>query len=520
VAQAIKISGNKIEAVGSDEDILKLKTETTEVVDLEGKAVAPGFIDAHQHMVMVGFTALCVNCTIQNVKSIEDILSEVRKAAQTTPKGEWIRGWGYNENNLAEGRHPERFDLDKAAPDHPVMLMRVCGHVSAANTLALSMIGIDDNTPNPKGGDIVHNENGQATGVLRETAHGLVMNGAMPEVDELIEGMRFVTDRLASEGLTTIHEAGAYGPTSLKALQKGSELGKLKQRVYAILFSFIDNVDFVNGFSASGLYSGFGNEKLSLGPAKLMIDGSSSAPTAAVSEPFVGRPDDRGILCYAQEEIDDVMLRAHKAGFQVTCHAIGDRAVDAVVTAIEKALEAAPREDHRHRVEHCMVVDDSLIKRIKKAGIIPIAQPGFFYDFGMGYLQNYGEDRVNRMFTCKTWFDEGIPVAGSSDCPVTVSAPLFGMYMAVNRMTKEGVPISQKERITAKQALRMYTYNGAFSSFEEDIKGSLEAGKLADLVILSESIYDVAPEKICDIEVLCTIVDGETVYEREGLCEK
>lgn len=515
VKEAVAIKGNKIVAVGTKDEILSRKNENTKLVDLEGKCVVPGFIDSHQHIGMQAFNAISIDCRYPNVKSIDDILRKIEEVRKDVPKGAWIRGWGYNENFLDEKRHPERFDLDKVAPDNPVFLIRVCGHVSTNNSCALKMAGIEDSTPSPAGGEIVHNEKGECTGVVKEKAHNMLLKIALPTEAELLKGMEIVSNKLTKEGITSVHEAGAYGALLMKTLQRGTERDIVKQRVYSILFSFIDNEDFVYNYIDSGISTGFGSEKFKIGPIKLMVDGSSSAPTASVIDEYCSDKGNHGILCYSPDEVDQVLLDAHKAGFQVTCHAVGDNAVTVVVDAIEKALLQYPRENHRHRIEHCALVNDSLISRIKKLNITPIAQPVFFYEFGDGYIKNYGEDRVNQMFTCKSWFDNQVITAGSSDCPVTNSDPLFGIYIAMNRITQTSQRISQSERVNVKQALRMYTINGAYASFEEEIKGSIEPNKLADLVILSESPYNVSPDKIADIKVEATMIDGKIVYENK-----
>ena len=246
-----------------------------------------------------------------------------------------------------------------------------------------------------------------------------------------------------------------------------------------------------------------------------MIDGSSSGPTAATLEPYTSNPDFSGILSMEPEAVDDIILRAHERGHQVTTHAVGDRAVDLISSAIEKAIKAHPREDHRHRIEHCAMVNDALLGRIEKVKILPVPQPIFLYEFGDGYLRNYGKDRTNRMFTCKSFIDRGILAAGSSDCPITFSNPLMGIHLAVNRVTQSGAKISQEERISKMEALKMFTYNGAYASFEEELKGSLEVGKVADIVILSEDFTRCSDDRIKDIKVDMTMVDGKIVYERK-----
>lgn len=245
-----------------------------------------------------------------------------------------------------------------------------------------------------------------------------------------------------------------------------------------------------------------------------MIDGSSSGPTAATLEPYAVNPRNSGILSMTQEQVDDIIIKSHSLGWQVTSHAVGDRAVTMIVDAIEKALIRYPRKDHRHRIEHCAMINDNLLQRIKKLGIIPIPNPIFLYEFGDGYMVNYGKERAYKMFANKSYIEKGIIAAGSSDCPITFSNPLLNIHLAVNRETQKGQIINPDERITTKQALRIFTANGAYASFDEDIKGSIQVGKLADLVVLSESLLDVPPEKIKDISVDMTIIDGKIVYQK------
>jgi predicted amidohydrolase YtcJ len=292
-----------------------------------------------------------------------------------------------------------------------------------------------------------------------------------------------------------------------------SESGQIEVKIYAMVFSFIDNLDFVSSYTDKPYSAEGDTEAFRIGPVKLMIDGSSSGPTAATIEPYTSNPNDNGLMTMEQEQIDAYILKAHKAGYQCTCHAVGDRAVTAIVTALERAMEAVPAKDRRHRIEHCAMINPDLLARIKRLDVVPIPQPIFLYEFGDGYVRNYGEERVDNMFTCKTYFDNNIICAGSSDCPVTFSNPLLGMHLAVNRVTQSGQAISQGQKVTVEQALRMFTYNGAYASFEEDRKGSIEAGKVADLVILSDSLLDCDPSAIKNLKVDMTMIDGKIVYQ-------
>jgi predicted amidohydrolase YtcJ len=331
--------------------------------------------------------------------------------------------------------------------------------------------------------------------------------------------MAAANDMLIKEGITSISDSGAFGRAQMAAMQDAVEQNKLKIRINAMIFTLTDNLPMIEDFIKVGIHTGFGNDRYKLGPLKIMIDGSSSGPTASTLKPYASKPDFSGILAMTQEQVDDIIIRAHSAGWQVTSHAVGDRAVTMIVDAIEKALKKYPRENHRHRIEHCAMINGELLDRIKKLGIEPIANPIFLYEFGDGYMVNYGKERAYKMFTAKSFIDKGIIAAGSSDCPVTFSSPILNMHLAVNRETQKGQVINADERVTIEQALRMFTYNGAYASFDENKKGTIEVGKLADLVVLSGSLYNTPIDKIKDLCVDMTFIDGDLVYQRRDVTQ-
>jgi predicted amidohydrolase YtcJ len=298
----------------------------------------------------------------------------------------------------------------------------------------------------------------------------------------------------------------------MKALQAATESGKLRPRVYAMIFALSGDRDsFNNHYIKAGIYSGFGNERLKLGPIKMMIDGSSSGPTAATLEDYTSMPGNRGLLSLDQDYIDDMVMRAHQAGFQVTAHAVGDRAVSMIVEAYKKTLKLHPRPDHRHRIEHCGMINPQLLESIKALEIIPVLQPVFLWEFGDGYVNNYGQ-RARQMFAAGSFSRKGIIAAGSSDCPVTFANPLLNIHTAVNRTSQSGQIVGPDEAVCPMEAIRMLTWNAAYASFDEKIKGSLEAGKLADLVVLSPALGKTSPREIKDIAVEATFLDGQEVY--------
>ena len=511
IKEALAVNENKIIFVGSNEEAKQYIGDKTQVIDLGGKSLLPGFIDAHQHVLIRGSNALGIDCRSPGISSIEELKALVAERAKTTPKGEWIRGWGYDHSKLAEGRHPDRFDLDEVAPDHPVVIVRTCCHIAAFNTKALEKTGtpVDASTINDAP---VGERNGKPNGVMFEGAYMEVLGKAMPSMDEMVDALGSASDMLLAEGITSVHDAGGHGFAQMKAMQRAVEEGKLKARVSAMIFALIgDTTPFSDLYIESGIYTNFGNDHLKLGPIKMMIDGSSSGPTASTIDEYTSMPGNHGLLSLTQQQVDDLTMRAHLAGYQITAHAVGDNAVTMMIDAIEKALKAKPKKDHRHRIEHCAMVNDQLLDRIKALGIIPVPQPIFLYEFGDGYVRNYGE-RAHRMFTCGSYIKRGILAAGSSDCPVTFANPLLNMHVAINRQTQTGQVVGPDEKISVMDAIRMFTYNSAFVGFDEKIKGSLEVGKLADLIVLSEPILKANPEKIKDIVVEKTYLDGELVF--------
>ena len=511
VVEALATRGNRILAVGSRSEVEAYRGPKTRVVDLNGRALVPGLIDAHAHVTLYGMYARGVDCRYPAVQSISDIQARIAEAARRTPPGQWIRGWAYNQKKLRESRHPTRHDLDAVAPDHPVMLVRTDYHISVVNSRALQLAGITRDTPDPKGGRIERDASGEPTGVLVDAAHMQMMKVAMPSVEELRQAILDGCRGFASLGITCVHDAGGFGPLQYQAMAEAAIRGELPIRLYAMVWSMVDVDEMLEHFLETGLPTGFGNPWLRLGPLKLMTDGSSSGPTAAVREPYTSNPHDRGILYYAQEEINSIFEKAHRRGFQLTAHAVGDRAVEMVVSAIESAAGPdAPRR--RPRIEHCGIVDESLLERIQRAGIVPIPQPIFCYDFGDGYLRDYGE-RTEYMFACRSFLERGIPAAASSDAPVTSADPMLGIWAAVTRRTQGGAVIGARQAVTVRQALRMYTWNAAYAEFSESEKGSLEPGKLADLTVLSDPILDVGVDSIKGIRAVMTVVGGKVVYE-------
>jgi predicted amidohydrolase YtcJ len=512
IAQAVALEGDRIVAVGRDDDVKALKGPTTRVVELNGRTLLPGFVDAHCHLAGLGMSFVSIDCKAPGMQSIEALKKAVYEQAQQLPPGTWIRGRGYDQSRLDERRHPNRLDWDVVAPAHPVIFTRTCGHIASVNSEAMQRAGITDATPDPAGGKY-DRDGGKQLGVAYETAQTPLQFAAMPTPEEYREALVRADQAYLAAGCTSVHDAGGLvGLPAFSACQDVFEASRMRLRVYA--FATVNSRQHpAMGVLTAGVRSGLGDEHLKLGAFKVMTDGSSSGPTAATREPYTCDEHDSGILYWSQEDLDDLLGTAHARGFQCTVHAVGDAAIDQTLTAMARAQQAHPRAGVRHRIEHCGICPPDLQARVARLGIVPAMQPAFFWEFGDGYIRNYGQHRADVMFPARSLLERGVRVAGSSDAPVTHYAPLFGIEQALTRRTSDGAVCGPDEVIDLRAALRMHTVNGAYASFEEGIKGSLEVGKLADLCVLSEDITRVAVGRLRELPVAMTVLGGEVVYE-------
>lgn len=516
ICEAVAVKGNKIVYVGDDAGVEMWKGENTKVIDLGGRALLPGFIDSHMHLGMTGQNAaVIIDCNSNDVTSIRQIQEKIHEAAAKTPKGAWIKATGYEQSKLAEGRHPTRDELDEAAPDNPVQLTRCCLHMGVYNTLALEAGGITGPEMFAPG-EVVVDENGRMTGLLKETACTYMWDKVIYTEEEFMKSFKAANDILLSYGVTSMHDGSFYGEETIGLYQEACRSRLIKVRMYNLLYHAYGKkktIEWVNRFISTGIHGGLGDDHFRLGHVKILIDGSTSGPSCATTEPYSHDPDLKGIQLYTQEEADDIIIKAHNAGFNVSAHAVGDAAVNVILTSIERAMAQNPRPC-RHRIEHCGIINEELLARIKKAGIVPIPNPGFFNENAEIYVKYYG-DRVNYMFPLKSYLDNGIIAALGSDSPVIEADPMIGLYGAMTRSDKcSGTVAGKGQCIGIMDAIRMYTYNGAYASLEENIKGSIEPGKLADLVVLSENILETPVEKIKSVKADMTVIDGEIVYER------
>lgn len=506
-AEAFAIKHGRFVAIGSNDDIRNIIDGDTEVIDAEGRTVTPGFIDAHAHPATGGVREI-VSVSL-DVRSIDAIKAAIRERALETPKGEWVLGFKYDDTKVREGRQINRHDLDEAAPEHPVWISHRGGHVYWFNTKAAEVAGVTKDTPDPPGGHIYKDENGELLGKVAENAADLFQKftpkGSTRE--QRRAGVKLISEMMTSAGLTSVHDASC-SPDSAIAYQDAYHAGELKIRAYLMV-----SRSTFQGLKAAGIYTGFGNERLRIGGVKFVADGSASGRTMSMSTPYEGRPDDHGILTMTQEEIHEAVEDAHRHDFQIGIHANGDLAIDMVLNAYERVLEKWPRPDARHRIEHCSLVNPELLRRIKATGSIPTPFYTYVHYHGRKW-EEYGQEKMEWMFAHKSFLDYGIPVAPASDYVPGPYEPLMAIQSMVTRKDVEGRTWGASQKISVDDALRICTVNGAHASFEEDVKGSITAGKLGDFVILGEDPHDVDPDGIKEIEIVRTVVGGETVYSK------
>ena len=377
------------------------------------------------------------------------------------------------------------------------------------NSKALELVGYNKNSPQPEGGEIeIDPSSGDLTGILRETAmnpvNDIIRSYTVEEMEEVI---KLACKQALMEGITSYQEAGLR-TVPIKAYQNLHAREELPVRVYMMISS-----DLLEQMIDTGLTTGFGDDWLKIGPIKIMMDGGMGGKTAALYEPYEGTKDNMGIIYMSQQQLDNMVKKAHNAGFQIAIHGIGDRAINVILNSFERAITDNPREDHRHRIEHCGLSTPSINKRLRELNVLPVGQPAFLYNIGDSFNNNLGSRRIMWTYPFKTWFENDFKPSGSSDRPVVLGAPLLGMWAAVNRETETGIVLAGQERVTPEQAVMMYTINGAYTCFEEKIKGSIEPGKLADMVVLSNDPTKVPTNTIKDIKVMMTLVNGKIAYE-------
>lgn len=520
IVEAIGINGDIIEKIGTNEEIMALKNNSTKIIDLEGKVVLPGFNDSHMHLLSYGYSLNRID--LGGAKSIEEINCIIKNIIEEKDmeKGEWVNGRGWNQDYfIGEKRFPTRYDLDKISLEHPILIGRACGHIVIVNSKALELLNITKDTPQVDGGHFDLDENGEPLGIFRENALGLVYSKLPnPTVDDIKHMMVRAIEDLNKNGVTSVgtDDFDAFPDVDYEkiilAYQELKEENKLKVRVYEQFL--IQDKDRLQGFIDKGYGSSWGDKFFKLGPLKLLVDGSLGARTAALTEDYSDDYNNKGITKLLQDELDIIVDLANQYNIQVAIHGIGDRAMYMALESIEKALDKNPRDNHRHGIVHCQITDEELLNKFAELKIIAYIQP-IFLDYDWKIVRSrVGENRERTSYNWKTMLDKNITIACGSDSPVETFNVMKGIYEAVTRKDLDGNPQGgwlPEQKLTVDEAVYGYTMGGAYASFEENIKGSLEEGKLADMVVLSKDIFNMEEDSIKDVEVVATIFGGELV---------
>ncbi len=519
VVEALALWQGRVLAAGREAEIAPLIGPQTRVIDLAGRLATPGLNDSHLHLISLGLTMDWVDAKPAAAPDLEALLAAIAKRAAGTRPGDWILARGYDQTKLDVGRHPYREELDRAAPDNPVMLVRACGHVSICNSAALALAGIDERSKAPQGG-LIEQQNGRLTGMLAENARAPVQ-AAIPRPSEadLVTAIERAGQYLLSLGITSCMDAavgqrGGFGEIS--AYHRAKREGRLPVRTWLTLLGD-EGRSIVPQCHAAGLISGTGDDMLMVGAVKLFLDGSAGGRTAWMNEPYLGDDGTRGVHMLSDEEAQAQVLEAHRKGYQLACHAIGDAAIEQLITAYEKALAAFPDPDRRHRIEHCGFSTPQQHERMRKAGIYPCPQQVFIHDFGDAYIKVLGPERALPSYPFKTWIDLGFKPGTGSDAPVCDPDPFPNFHTMLTRETWRGTVMDARERVSIEEALQAYTEFGAFSQKMEAVKGRLAPGFLADVAVFSRDLLSATPRDIltdtrCDL----TILGGAVVFERDG----
>lgn len=516
---ALAIWQGRVLAAGTDDEMLALKGPDTKVIDLDGAFATPGLNDNHLHLMALGIGMAWVDASPEVHGTLKSLQAAIAERAAQTPKGDWVIARGYDQVKLDIGRHPDRSELDEAAPDHPAMLIRACGHVTLGNSKALEAAGIDETTVVPQGG-VIEQVNGRLTGLLAETAQGLLRHATPePDVDDLIDAADRAGQYLLSRGITSCMDAAVgmvNGMKEIRAYHLAKTSGRLPVRVWQVLLGDPQR-SIVQDCHDAGLVSGAGDDMLRVGAVKIFLDGSTGGKTAWTRQPYLGEEKTCGVQILSDEELDELVQKYVGQGYQMACHAIGDRAIEQLIESYEKANAKYPDSNWRHRIEHCGYTDDDLNCRMKREGILPVPQQVFLYDFGNSYIAVLGEERALPAYPLNTFFEMGFNPSTGSDSPVCKPDPWPNLYTMVTRKTWNGTVMDASQRVSIERALQAYTENSAFSQNAEQVKGRLIPGQLADIAVFSRDMLTAEPEDILnDTHCIMTLLGGDVVYQAGG----
>ncbi len=515
-AEALAVQFGRICKVGEAAELEKLATPETEVIDLKGQTLLPGFIDPHNHFCLYALLTDQADCRpAAGCVRGEDVVEAIRVKAANTPPGQWVLGWGYAPYLLDDKKDLTREDLDRATKEHPVCLVHVSVHGAVVNSLALRELGFARETPDPPGGKIHRDANGDPNGLLSESAFMGPLFFESPSIyNKMVAGYekesRAEMMIRCAEQYRELGIVGAHDPfvdsLTLRTYQEVADAGRFPFRLYA----YISN-HWADPLISAGINRGFGSEWVKIGAIKIFLDGGMSSRTAAVFEPYVGGGGGTGILNYDQDAIDREIEKFDQAGYQISVHAQGDRALDMLLRAFGRVM--GKDNPLRHHIVHAGNLAPSQIDLVQELDLHIVSQANFFSLLGDGFIEAYGPVRSQELYRFGTLLKRKIKLALSSDCPVATPNPLIGVRDAICRKTASGREIGATECITAEEAVSLYTREAAYFSFEERERGTLKEGKHADLVVLDKDPTRLSPEEIPSCHVKMTVVGGRIVYD-------
>lgn len=517
VVQALSIVRGKIAEIGTTDRILAGISAGTQVIDLHGRTVVPGFIDAHGHLLNFGLGLQQMNFV--GTTRYQEIVDAVALKAESLREGEWITGRGWDQNDWPRKTFPNHGPLSRRSAYNPVALTRIDGHALLVNEKAMEIAGIDRDTADPPGGRILQDENGEPTGMLVDRAMGLVTRHIPPHTGrQRRNAIKLAIRECQKYGLTSVHDAGVSGE-DIELYKAMIDSRSFDLRVYAMIRA--TNTATVDAFFESGPLLGYGADRLTVRSIKAMTDGALGSRGAALLAPYSDDPENSGLLITRRKDLDTLTQRALRAGFQVATHSIGDRGNRVALNAYEDALKAVPKREYnsdaRLRIEHAQVVTLKDISRFASLGVIPSMQATHATSDMYWAQDRLGRERIKGAYAWRRFLASGSRIANGSDFPVESANPLWGFYASITRQDHKGWPETgwrPAQRMSREEALRSFTLDAAYAAFEEDIKGSIEKGKLADLVVLSRDIMQIPPKQILETHVVMTILGGKIVYRR------
>jgi predicted amidohydrolase YtcJ len=515
-ASSLLVRDGHVATVGDIERVQSQASPRAIIVSLPGRTVVPGMIDAHCHISVLGYLLTGADCSQPSAPDIASVQARLRDKAGEKPSGSWVRGGGYVEYGLREGRHPTRWDLDRAVPDRPCVLYHTSYHACVLNSAALAAVGYTDDSSDPPGGVLGRDENGRLNGVVFEAPAFEILREDMRRTlaemgeSERLEMVDVASRHFASLGITSCADADLL-PEAFSAFQEAEQEGRLNVRVSGLFAP--EQFDWLVGGEIAG------SDWVRVQGIKIFADGGMSSRTAAIDGTYPVPPYGSGILFWERHELAGMIRRFDDSGLQVAVHAQGDRGIRTVVEAFQDVLQGQSGNLRRHRIEHGGAMYPDLIEKAARLGIVVVSQPGFLSILGDGFREAFGEDRGSLLYPFRSLRQSGITLAGSSDAPVITASPLLGMRDAVLRKTRSGQVLGDGQQLTPLEALEIYTRAGAFALRRDEI-GSLEPGKLGDFVVLEADPLEVQAEDIANIRVLATVIGGRVCFDRNGLLQE